>query len=99
MFLGLSLELELLVYSDRVPRGPISFAYKNVSTFDPERFGESGADAVFVDLEGADLDSAQLAKLKSALSNPELPKSGKITPLGFFLPRGAERGTAGAFLR
>ena len=63
MLFSASLFYELLVYSDRVPRGPISFVHENVSAFDPTRLGEAREDVVVVDLEGADLSAQQLQKL------------------------------------
>ena len=57
MLLAASLSYELLVYSDRVPRGPISFVHENVSAFDVTRLGEKEADTVIVDLEGADMSA------------------------------------------
>lgn len=96
MLLAASLSYELLVYSDRVPRGPISFAHENVSAFDATRLGDKGADTVVVDLENTDMSAEQLMNLQRALSDPE---SAKIKALGFFLPRGTSTGAAGAFLR
>lgn len=96
MFLAASLSYELLVYSDRVPRGPISFVHENVSAFDAQRLGEKEADAVVVDLENSDLSAQQLLDLQRTLSNPDGIKLGA---LGFFLPRETSTGAAGAFLR